>query len=183
MEQGDVLKLAKLSGILGSNHVGERASASLKATEFLKSRNLTLGLAEAGFFPGIIFYLTLWYPSRKRASRTALFIAAIPVAGVIRARLSLASRVSNASRPMAAPIWWKLECFDYSKVACTAPSSPCSSAISSGRNLRSGCGTATKASTTQRTQKVFANELVASRPPMLPKSPSFMFIVYYLPEL
>ena len=42
-----------------------------------------LGLAEAGFFPGIIFYLTLWYPSRKRASRTALFIAAIPVAGVI----------------------------------------------------------------------------------------------------
>jgi MFS family permease len=42
-----------------------------------------LGLAEAGFFPGIIFYLTLWYPSRKRASRTALFIAAIPVAGLI----------------------------------------------------------------------------------------------------
>jgi MFS family permease len=43
----------------------------------------TLGLAEAGFFPGIIFYLTLWYPSDKRSSRTALFVAAIPVAGVI----------------------------------------------------------------------------------------------------
>jgi MFS family permease len=42
-----------------------------------------LGLAEAGFFPGIIFYLTLWYPSQKRSSRTALFIAAIPLAGVI----------------------------------------------------------------------------------------------------
>jgi MFS family permease len=42
-----------------------------------------LGLAEAGFFPGIIYYLTLWYPSPKRSSRTALFIAAIPVAGVI----------------------------------------------------------------------------------------------------
>ncbi len=47
-----------------------------------------LGLAEAGFFPGIIFYLTLWYPSEKRASRTALFIAAIPVAGVIGSPVS-----------------------------------------------------------------------------------------------
>lgn len=42
-----------------------------------------LGLAEAGFFPGVIFYLTLWYPSRLRASRTAWFVAAIAVAGVI----------------------------------------------------------------------------------------------------
>jgi MFS family permease len=42
-----------------------------------------LGLAEAGFFPGIIFYLTLWYPSRLRASRTALFVSAIAVSGVI----------------------------------------------------------------------------------------------------
>jgi sugar phosphate permease len=32
-----------------------------------------LGLAEAGFFPGVIFYLTLWYPSRLRSSRTAWF--------------------------------------------------------------------------------------------------------------
>jgi len=42
-----------------------------------------LGLAEAGFFPGIIFYLTLWYPSHLRSSRTAWFVAAIPLAGVI----------------------------------------------------------------------------------------------------
>ena len=42
-----------------------------------------LGLAEAGFFPGIIFYLTLWYPSRLRASRMALFVSAIAVSGVI----------------------------------------------------------------------------------------------------
>jgi MFS family permease len=42
-----------------------------------------LGLAEAGFFPGIIYYLTLWYPSRLRSSRTALFASAIAVAGVI----------------------------------------------------------------------------------------------------
>ena len=42
-----------------------------------------LGIAEAGFFPGVIFYLTLWYPSRLRATRTAWFVAAIAVSGVI----------------------------------------------------------------------------------------------------
>jgi MFS family permease len=42
-----------------------------------------LGIAEAGFFPGIIFYLTLWYPSRHRSTRTAWFVAAIAVSGVI----------------------------------------------------------------------------------------------------
>jgi MFS family permease len=42
-----------------------------------------LGIAEAGFFPGVIFYLTLWYPSRLRSTRTAWFVAAIAVSGVI----------------------------------------------------------------------------------------------------
>jgi len=47
-----------------------------------------LGLAEAGFFPGIIFYLTLWYPSGLRSSRTALFVSAIAVSGVIGSPIS-----------------------------------------------------------------------------------------------
>jgi len=42
-----------------------------------------LGIAEAGFFPGVIYYLTLWYPSKHRATRTAWFMAAIAVAGVV----------------------------------------------------------------------------------------------------
>jgi len=42
-----------------------------------------LGIAEAGFFPGVIYYLTLWYPSRLRATRTAWFVAAIAVSGVV----------------------------------------------------------------------------------------------------
>ena len=37
-----------------------------------------LGLAEAGFFPGIILYLTYWYPSERRARMIALFMAAHP---------------------------------------------------------------------------------------------------------
>jgi len=47
-----------------------------------------LGLAEAGFFPGIIFYLTLWYPSKLRSVRTAWFVSAIAVSGVIGNPLS-----------------------------------------------------------------------------------------------
>ena len=42
-----------------------------------------LGIAEAGFFPGIIFYLTLWYPARHRSTRIAWFVAAIAVSGII----------------------------------------------------------------------------------------------------
>jgi ACS family tartrate transporter-like MFS transporter len=47
-----------------------------------------LGVAEAGFFPGIIFYLTWWYPARERARAYAWFLAAIPVCGVIGGPLS-----------------------------------------------------------------------------------------------
>src|SRR3954447_3904939 len=47
-----------------------------------------LGIAEAGFFPGMILYLTYWFPTRERARRTALFMSAIPIAGVIGSPLS-----------------------------------------------------------------------------------------------
>src|SRR5215210_257010 len=47
-----------------------------------------LGLAEAGFFPGMILYLTYWFPARERARRVALFMTAIPLAGVIGSPLS-----------------------------------------------------------------------------------------------
>jgi D-galactonate transporter len=42
-----------------------------------------LGAAEAGFFPGIILYLTYWFPDRRRGRITSLFIMAVPLAGVI----------------------------------------------------------------------------------------------------
>jgi MFS family permease len=50
--------------------------------EFYAIRML-LGLAESGFFPGIILYLTFWYPSRLRSTRTAFFVSAIAVSGVL----------------------------------------------------------------------------------------------------
>jgi D-galactonate transporter len=47
-----------------------------------------LGFAEAGFFPGIIYYLTIWYPSRQRARMTAWFMTGIALAGAIGSPMS-----------------------------------------------------------------------------------------------
>jgi sugar phosphate permease len=49
-----------------------------------------LGISEAGFFPGILFYFTTWYPSHRRASATGIFQSATVVAGVISGILSAA---------------------------------------------------------------------------------------------
>ncbi len=51
---------------------------------------LLLGAAEAGFFPGIIFFLTLWFPSMYRARIVGLFMAAIPASTVLGAPVSTA---------------------------------------------------------------------------------------------
>jgi MFS transporter, ACS family, tartrate transporter len=47
-----------------------------------------LGVAEAGFFPGMILYLTYWFPARERARAVAFFMTAVPIAGVIGSPLS-----------------------------------------------------------------------------------------------
>ena len=47
-----------------------------------------LGAAEAGFFPGIILYLTYWFPSQHRGRIVALFMTAIAMSGVIGGPLS-----------------------------------------------------------------------------------------------
>jgi len=49
-----------------------------------------LGIAEAGFFPGVIYYLTCWFPARHRARVMALFLIALPFSAVIGAPLSTA---------------------------------------------------------------------------------------------
>jgi MFS family permease len=42
-----------------------------------------LGVAEAGFFPGIVLYLTYWFPPKRRGQIVATFMVAIPVAGLV----------------------------------------------------------------------------------------------------
>ena len=49
---------------------------------------LLLGIFEAGFFPGIILYLTYWYPSQRRGRVTGLFLFGMPITGVLGGPLS-----------------------------------------------------------------------------------------------
>src|ERR1700761_9340183 len=56
-------------------------------TSFIALRFL-LGLAEAGFFPGVILYLTYWFPARYRARIVSAFMLSIPVSIAVGAPLS-----------------------------------------------------------------------------------------------
>jgi ACS family tartrate transporter-like MFS transporter len=49
---------------------------------------ILLGVAEAGFFPGIVLYLTYWFPAAERARTGALFMMAAPVSIIVGAPLS-----------------------------------------------------------------------------------------------
>jgi MFS family permease len=57
------------------------------ATSFYILRFL-LGTFEAGLLPGAILYLTYWFPARRRAQMVGLFLAAIPIAGILGGPLS-----------------------------------------------------------------------------------------------
>ena len=61
----------------------------VSSTSFYVMRFL-LGVAEAGFFPGIILYLSYWFPARNRAGVIALFMAAAPIATAIGSPISAA---------------------------------------------------------------------------------------------
>jgi MFS family permease len=50
---------------------------------------LLAGIGEAGFFPGVIFYLTLWFPSKYRTRMMGWFLAAIPLSSVFSGPLSV----------------------------------------------------------------------------------------------
>ena len=60
----------------------------LSTTTVFYGVRILLGAAEAGFFPGIIFYLTLWFPSLYRARVIGLFMAAIPLSSAIGSPVS-----------------------------------------------------------------------------------------------
>jgi MFS family permease len=47
-----------------------------------------LGVVESGFFPGVILYLTFWYPRKYRAKMIAAFMTAVPLSGVIGGPIS-----------------------------------------------------------------------------------------------
>ena len=64
-----------------------------------------LGAAEAGFFPGIIFYLTEWFPSAERARTIAAFMTAVLVAGIVGGPVSGAILTLNGAGGLAGWQW------------------------------------------------------------------------------
>jgi ACS family tartrate transporter-like MFS transporter len=64
------------------------AATGLSTTTVFITLRVLLGVAEAGFFPGMIFYLTIWFPALYRARMIGLFMAAIPLSTVIGGPLS-----------------------------------------------------------------------------------------------
>lgn len=76
-----------LSGMMAFIPDISRATGMGNENAFYLIRVL-LGAAEAGFFPGIIFYLTLWFPAEYRARIVGYFMAAIPLSTVIGAPVS-----------------------------------------------------------------------------------------------
>jgi ACS family tartrate transporter-like MFS transporter len=66
------------------------AMAFVQGTTSFYTLRFLLGVAEAGFFPGIILYLSYWFPARKRAQVTAIFMAAAPISTALGSPISAA---------------------------------------------------------------------------------------------
>ena len=64
-------------GILASAMMFVHSPIQFYALRFL------LGVAEAGFFPSIVYYLTQWFPQQRRARATSRFFVALPVSGIV----------------------------------------------------------------------------------------------------
>jgi ACS family tartrate transporter-like MFS transporter len=76
-------------GLLSASTAFVRSETNFYLLRFL------LGVAESGFFPGMVFYLTLWFPKAYRARFTAIFVAGIPLASIIGGPLSSAILTMN----------------------------------------------------------------------------------------
>ncbi len=64
-------------GILAAAMMLVRTPVQFYVVRFL------LGVAEAGFFPGVVYYLTQWFPKERRARATSRFFVALPLSGVV----------------------------------------------------------------------------------------------------
>jgi ACS family tartrate transporter-like MFS transporter len=64
------------------------ATAWVRGVRSFYVLRLLLGVAEAGFFPGMILYLTYWFPARERAHAVARFMTATAIAGIVGGPLS-----------------------------------------------------------------------------------------------
>jgi len=86
-------------GVISTAMMFVRTAPAFYALRFL------LGAAEAGFFPGVVYYLSHWYPEGQRARAIAAFMTAVPVSGVIGGPLSGALLTLNGLFGLAGWQW------------------------------------------------------------------------------
>jgi len=77
-----------LASIMASWGVISAATMFVSSPVSFYTMRFLLGLAEAGFFPGVILYLTYWFPKKRRGEVMAMFIAAVGFSGIIGGPLS-----------------------------------------------------------------------------------------------
>ncbi|WP_280409501.1 MFS transporter [Nocardia brasiliensis] len=77
-----------IARILASWGLVATAMAFVPNETVLYILRFVLGVAEAGFFPGILLYLTYWFPQNQRAKIVALFMVAVPVSTALGSTLS-----------------------------------------------------------------------------------------------
>ena len=66
------------------------AMAFVPTSGWLYGLRVVLGIAEAGFFPGMLLYLTFWFPRKERVRLTAIFLLAVPISSAVGSPLSAA---------------------------------------------------------------------------------------------
>jgi MFS family permease len=69
-------------GIVSACQMLVRSEAGLYVIRFV------LGVSESGFFPGVILYLTFWFPRKYRAQMVAAFMTAVPISGIMGGPIS-----------------------------------------------------------------------------------------------
>src|SRR5215831_220221 len=74
------------------------AMVLVKTASWFYVLRFLLGAFEAGLLPGVVLYLTYWFPTRRRARMTGFFLAAIPIAGIVGGPLSGAIMESMGGR-------------------------------------------------------------------------------------
>jgi ACS family tartrate transporter-like MFS transporter len=77
-----------IARIMVSWGVVAAAMAFVQSPGQLYALRVLLGIAEAGFFPGMILYLTFWFPRRERVKYTSWFLLAIPLSAAVGSPLS-----------------------------------------------------------------------------------------------
>lgn len=92
-------RIAITWGVIACAMMFVRGPLSFYALRFI------LGAAEAGAFPGIVFYLTQWFPERERASAMSRFMISVPLSGAIGGPLGGALLSFNGQLGLAGWQW------------------------------------------------------------------------------